>query len=152
MFYLMKAVNKATFDVSRALMSVMSSLHHFRRSQVTLLLEPRLSYFLTNACKSFSTLIQPSRTTLSGACRAGGGGGTRRVSSDSLSTACKDKTSPLMLRKLSADPLPIPQLKLILVRLHGVAGVLSLERVIGGDINALVQYMHAKDSSPAKGQ
>ena len=147
----MKAVNKATFNVSRALISVMSSLHHFIRSQVTLLLEPRLSYFLTSACKSLSNLVQPSRTTLSRASRAGGGGGTRRVSSDSLSTACKDKTSLLMLRKLSADPLPVLLLALTLVRLHAVAGILSLQGVIVGDQSGRVQHMHAKDSTSAIG-
>ena len=103
----MKAVNKVMFDVSRALISAISSMHHFIRSHVTLLLEPRLSYFLTRSCRSFSTLLHPPKTTLSRAALAGGGGGTRRVSSDSLSTACNDRTSPLILRKLSVDPLPI---------------------------------------------
>ena len=110
----MKAVNKATFDVSRALIPVTSSLHHLMRSQVTLLLDPRPSYFLTRACKSSSTFVHPSNTTLRRAALGGDGGGTRRVSSDSLSTACSDRTSLLILRKLSADPLPMIQLALLL--------------------------------------
>lgn len=108
----MKAVNEVVFDVSgaRALISAMSSLHNFIRSQVILLLEPRLSYFSTRARKSFSTLVHPSMTTLSRASQADGGDGTRGVSSYSLSTACNDRTSPLMLRKLSVDPLPVLRL------------------------------------------
>ena len=110
--YLMKAVSKATFDVSRALISAISSLHHFIRSQVSLLLDPRLSYLLTRACRSFSTFEHPCKITLSRASLAGCGGGTRRVSSDSFSTACNDRNSSLMLQKLSAEPLSIQQLAL----------------------------------------
>ena len=111
----MKAVNKATFEVSRALISAMFSLHHFTRSKVNLLLEPRRSYFVTRVCKSSKTIVHPPRTTLSRASRSGGSCGSRRVSLDSLSTASKDKTSLLILRKLSPDPLPITRLALLLI-------------------------------------
>ena len=113
MIYLMKAVSKATFDVSRALISAISSLHHFIRSHVILLLDPRLSYLSTRAWRSFITFVHPSRITLSRASLAGCGGDSSRVSLDSFSTACNDRTSLLMLPKLLAESLPILQLALI---------------------------------------
>ena len=113
MIYLMKAVSNATFDVRRALISAISSLHHLIRSHVTLLLDPRLSYLLTRACRSSSTFVHPFKITLSRASLAGCGGGTRRVSSDSFSIACNDRTSPLIWQKLSDEPLPILQLALL---------------------------------------
>ena len=111
----MKAVNKVTFEISRSLISATFSLHHFKRSNANLLLDPRRSYFVTRVCKSSKTIVHPPRTTLSRASRSGGGCGSRRVSLDSLSTACNDKTSLLILWKLSTDPLPITCLALLLV-------------------------------------
>ena len=93
----------------------MFSLHHFTRSIVNLLLEPRRSYFATRVCKSSKTFVQPPRTILIRVSRSGGGCGSRRVSLDSWSTTCNDKTSLLILWKLSTDPLPITRLAFLLI-------------------------------------
>ena len=103
---LMKAVNMVMFEVRRARISAMSSLPHFIRSHVCLLLVPRLSYLLTRVCKSARTVSHPSLITLSLSALAGGKACVKSVSSLSFSTACKDKISVLMLPKLPGAALP----------------------------------------------
>lgn len=86
-------------------MSTISSIPHRRRSQVRSAFVPIFSYLLRRHCRSVRTLWHPSWIVFIRSCFAGDKGCAKIVSSTSLSTAWKDKTSSDMFRKLSGASL-----------------------------------------------
>lgn len=101
----MHVLSRRVFETSRDLNSLISLEPHPNRSQVRLLRVPKLSYLSIRLCSSSRTSLHPSTTIFRWACVVVGRDCEDSVSSASLSTACKDKTSVVMFLKLSGASL-----------------------------------------------
>lgn len=101
----MNAVKSIILEVNLALSSTTSEALYLILSQARLLLEPKLSYFLMIMSKSRRMALHPSRIVVSRWVLVSEICSTGSVSSTSLSTACRDKTSYWMLLKLSGASL-----------------------------------------------